>query len=191
MQNATSWLRPEQVEMIQRWIATGTPEGDARDRPAAPVFTGGWQLGAPDLELAPTGAYRLEPGDDDVYRNLVFRVTLTADTYVRAIEFKTNGAPIHHAVIRLANGAAARRHDDDDGQPGFSGMASRYARDPDGHFVGWAPGRGPIQSPEGMPWRLPAGTDIVVEMHMVRPKTARDVRPWYLNSWMSARSTPS
>ena len=42
---------------------------------------------------------------------------------MRAVEFKTNGAPIHHAVIRVDPAQAARHKDGQDGQPGFDGMS--------------------------------------------------------------------
>ena len=43
----------------------------------------------------------LKPSPRDVYRNLVIHVPLDATKYVRVVEFKTGGAPVHHAVIRV------------------------------------------------------------------------------------------
>lgn len=117
------------------------------------------------------------PGTEDVYRNLVLRTTLKSDVFVRGVEFKTNGAPIHHAVIRMDWTSASRRRDGADGQPGFDGMAMHSVQDPDGHFIGWAPGRGPILAPDGMPWRLERGADLVVEVHLVPSDTPVAVQP--------------
>jgi hypothetical protein len=80
-------------------------------------------------------------------------------------------------VIRVDRSGAARRRDGEDGQPGFDGMAWQSSQDPDGHFIGWAPGRGPIVVPEGMPWRLDRGADLVVELHMLPPKSPHVVQP--------------
>ncbi|MBP8273131.1 MAG: tetratricopeptide repeat protein [Acidobacteria bacterium] len=170
-------LRPEQIDTIQRWIATGMAEGDAADAPPVPVFPDGWQLGSPSEVLTMARAYTVPAGGDDVYRNVVLHTTVPADTYVRALEFRTNGAPIHHAVIRIDRSTASRRRDGADGQPGFAGMSVEGPQDPGGQFVGWAPGRGPIVSPDGMPWLLPRGADLVVEMHMVPQKSPRPVQP--------------
>jgi tetratricopeptide (TPR) repeat protein len=170
-------LRPEQIETIQRWIATGHKEGDAADLPKAPVFPDGWALGPPDMVLTQAKPYMAAASANDVYRNLVFHTTVTADTFVRALEFKTNGAPIHHAVIRVDRTTASRRHDGQDGQPGFDGMSSEGVQDPPGQFVGWAPGRGPIVSPDGMPWRLEKGTDLVVELHIAPSTKAAAIQP--------------
>jgi Flp pilus assembly protein TadD len=170
-------LRDDQISAIERWRRAGAPEGNAAELPAAPTYTDGWQLGRPDAIVTLPRPYTTRPGTVDVYRNLVLPTSLPADVFVRAVELKTNGAPIHHAVIRVDRTAASRRRDGADGQPGFDGMAWQNVQDPDGHFVGWAPGRGPITAPDGMPWRLDRGADLVVEVHLLAAEAPVDVQP--------------
>lgn len=170
-------LRDDQIDTIRRWVSSGAPEGSAADLPRSPVWTEGWQLGRPDVVLTPARAYATGPTTADVYRNIVVRTALPAAGFVRAVEFKTNGAPIHHAVIRVDTTQASRRRDGQDGQPGFDGMMWDNAQDPEGHFVGWAPGRGPILSPDGMPWRLDAGADLVIELHLVPSRKPLVIQP--------------
>jgi tetratricopeptide (TPR) repeat protein/mono/diheme cytochrome c family protein len=170
-------LRQDQIDLIQRWVAGGSIEGNAADLPKAPVFPGGWQYGAPDLVVTLAKPYTLKPSPRDVYRNLVIRVPLDDTKYVRAVEFRTGGAPVHHAVIRVDRTTTSRRRDGKDGQPGFEGMSREGAQDPGGHFVGWAPGRGPIVSPADMPWRLDRGADIVIEAHMIPGDAPVSVAP--------------
>jgi tetratricopeptide (TPR) repeat protein len=170
-------LRDDQISLIEQWVKGGKVEGNPADLPKPPVFPEGWQSGRPDVVLTPERAYTLRPGTEDVYRNLVLHTALKADAYVRAVEFKTNTAPIHHAVIRVDPAQAARHKDGQDGQPGFDGMSWQGSQDPEGQFIGWAPGRGPIVSPEGMPWRLERGADLVVELHMLATDVPRAIRP--------------
>jgi tetratricopeptide (TPR) repeat protein/mono/diheme cytochrome c family protein len=170
-------LTDAQIDAIQRWVKGGTIEGNPADLPKAPTWTAGWQLGPPDAVVQPPRAFTVTPSDDDVYRNLVIRTGLKSGVFVRAVEFKTNGAPIHHAVIRVDRTAASRRRDGEDGQPGFEGMAWNTVQDPGGHFVGWAPGRGPIVAPEGMPWPLEPGADLVVELHVIPSKKPIVIQP--------------
>src|SRR5215472_14194331 len=40
----------EEIAMLARWAEAGAPLGDAAEAPPTPAFTGGWQLGKPDLE---------------------------------------------------------------------------------------------------------------------------------------------
>lgn len=170
-------LTDAQIATIQQWVKAGMPEGDASDLPKAPSFPDGWQLGKPGLVAMPDKPYTLQPSQDDVYRNLIVKTTLPSDAFVRGVEFRTNGAPIHHAVIRVDGNRLSRRRDGADGQPGFDGMSVDTVQDPEGHFIGWAPGRGPIVAPEGMPWRLPKGADLVVELHMVPSRKAAEINP--------------
>jgi len=169
-------LSPDHVNAIQQWVKGGAVEGAADDRPAPPTFADGWELGTPDLVVTAERPYAVKVGTDDVYRNLVLRVPLTESVFVRAVEFKTNGAPVHHAVIRVDRTSASRRRDGEDGQPGFDGMALSVL-DPDGQFIGWAPGRGPIVSPDGMAWRLDKGSDLVVELHVINSEKASTLQP--------------
>lgn len=170
-------LRQDQIDAIQRWVSGGTVEGNAADLPKPPAWTDGWQLGQPDEVLTAARPYLVSPSKEDVYRNLVFRTSLKSGGFVRAVEFKTGGAPIHHAVIRVDRTSASRRRDGEDGHPGFGGMAWQNVQDPDGHFIGWAPGRGPIVSPDGMPWRLDRGADLVVEVHVIPSDKPLAIQP--------------
>jgi len=170
-------LTASQIETIQAWVKQGTPEGSTADLPKPPAFTDGWQMGKPDVTLTPPVAYTLRPAGEDVYRNLVIRTSLPADAFVRAVEFRTNGAPVHHAVIRADRSGASHRRDGEGGQPGFDGMGWQNAQDPDGQFIGWSPGRGPIISPDGMPWRLDKDADLVIELHLIPGAQPAAVQP--------------
>lgn len=170
-------LRPDQIDLFRRWVDDGMKEGDAADLPKRPQWPDGWQLGKPDLVLTPTKPYVMKPGTEDLYRNLILQTSLPSIMYVRAVEFSTGGAPVHHAVVRVDRTGASRARDGEDGQPGFDGMAWQNVQDPDGQFIGWAPGRGPIESPAGMPWRLDSGADLVVELHMLPSKKPIVIQP--------------
>lgn len=170
-------LNSTEADIIWRWVDAGAPEGPRASLPPAPQFTDGWELGSPDLVVTTPKPFALPAGTSDVFRNLVLAVPVTTTRYVRAVEFETGGAPVHHAVVHIDRSAASRRLDGADGQPGFEGMGARDAQDPDGHFLGWAPGRGPIVMPEGMPWRLDPGTDLVLELHLVPGDAPAAVAP--------------
>ena len=170
-------LRDDQIETIRRWVEAGAPEGDPDDLPKVPTWPAGWELGQPDLVVTLPRPFVLKPGAHDAYRNLVLPVTIPADRFVRAVEFRPDGAPVHHAVIRVDRERVSRANDGVDGQPGFEGMLAYEVQDPGGHFIGWAPGRGPIISPERMPWRLDRGSDLVAELHLLPGEGPIPVQP--------------
>jgi tetratricopeptide (TPR) repeat protein len=168
----------DQIAAIKEWAARGAPEGDGRDLPAPPELSTTWALGQPELVTRPAKPYVLAPGGGhDIYRNLVIPVSTSTTRYVRALEFMPGDAPIHHAVIRVDRNRLSRAEDGVDGQPGFDGMAATDVQDPDGHFLGWAPGRGPIVAPDHLPWILTPGSDLVVELHLMPQEKPAAVQP--------------
>jgi Flp pilus assembly protein TadD len=158
-------LSDQDIDLIRRWRLQGMAEGTASAPPTLPPSSE-WEHGTPDVTVSMARPWVAPTTGPDVYRQLVLQTAISRPVYVQAVEMQTHGAPIHHAVIRLDRTSGSRRRDGRDGAPGFSGMAWG-ASDPAGQFLGWAPGRGPIVSPDGMAWRLDPGTDFVVEVHVV------------------------
>ena len=111
--------------------------------------------------------FTLPAEGDDVFRNFVLPVNLPSGRFVRAVEFRA-GHPnvVHHAVINVDRTQASRRRDGSDGVPGYGGMPVQSAQSPEGHFLGWTPGREPIVIPPDMSWRLERGNDLVVQLHL-------------------------
>src|SRR5205085_102418 len=75
---------------------------------------------------------------------------------------------------------ASRIRDEADPLPGFSGgMFSDTARNPESRALGWTPGMTPMLEPDGMPWRLEKGSDLVLELHLIAPRDGQrqEVRP--------------
>jgi hypothetical protein len=160
-------LTDDQIATITAWASNGAPEGERAGLVPPPPIAASWAMGTPDLIAKPQQPYTLAPGGHDVYRNLVIRLDTTTTRYVRAMEFLPGDAPVHHAVIRVDRSRLSRAEDGVDGQPGFDGMAAGGVQDPEGHFLGWAPGRGPIVAPDDLPWILTPGSDLVVELHLM------------------------
>ena len=161
-------LGEEAIDLIQRWVAAGAPEGDARAAVPPRARPDGWMRGTPDLVVTMEASYLLPAAGGDVYRNFVVRVPTTRERFVKAIELKpatTRG--IHHARILLDRSGSARRLDAADPVPGYDDRHVDRARSPDGHFLGWAPGAAPNDVPDRLAWRLAPGADLVLETHLV------------------------
>lgn len=155
-----------QIGMIQQWVAEGAIEGTPADLPPPPKWSNDWHLREPDLVLTMPEPYLLAADGRDVYRNFVVRAPVPATRYVKGVELRPgNSKVVHHAFIKVDPTAQSRRLDAEDAEPGFAGMNSP-AKMPDGHFLGWQPGRLPTFLPDGLAWRLNAGDDLVIEMHL-------------------------
>ncbi len=170
-------LSVEQIGLLDQWAAEGSIEGAAHDLPASPQWSGDWQLGKPDLVVTLPQAYTLAAEGRDVYRNFVIPVPLTSTRYVKGVEFRPGNLKIvHHAFIKVDRSAQSRRLDAQDVEPGFAGM-NPPAEMPDGHFLGWQPGRQPNFVPQGLAWRLDPGNDLVLQTHLNPSGRAEVLQP--------------
>jgi Flp pilus assembly protein TadD len=161
-------LRPQEIDRIEQWVNQGAPEGDAADRRTQPVWVDGWQLGQPDLIVEVPEAYTLRPGKTDVFRNFVIPIPVTSMRYVRGMEVRPgNRHVVHHATLGIDRTRTSRLLDAADPEPGYEGMFSQGAHSPESHALGWTPGMTPLMEPADMAWRLEAGSDLVIQLHMM------------------------
>jgi tetratricopeptide (TPR) repeat protein len=173
-------LRPlsdDEIAVIQRWVAGGAPEGNRRDLPPAPQWSGGWQLGAPDLVVTFPEPYTLPADGPDISRVFVIPLPVESTRNVRGIEFRAGNSRVHHANIRVDPTSASRQLDAEDANPGYDGIILRSAVYPDGHFLGWTPGQAAPLLPKGLAWTLAPHSDLVVQMHMVPSGKVEVIQP--------------
>jgi tetratricopeptide (TPR) repeat protein len=167
-------LTSEQIEAIEWWAAHGTPEGDPADKPAVPDWPDGWQLGTPDLVVTLPASYTLRATGADVFRNFVLPDPVATTRYVRAMELRTdNPRVLHHASVGVDITRASRRLDRADLEPGFAVMPEGEVR----NVYGWSPGKAPYMAPPGQAWTLEAGSDLVLQMHMLPSGKPETIRP--------------
>ena len=158
-------LRDDQIALIAKWVESGAPEGNPADAPKPPTFSGGWQLGTPDLVLTLPEAYVLQqPGTRDVFRNFVIPVPITTTRYVRAVEFRADRPQVlHHADLAIDLGRVSRALDRAEPGPGFATMDGAQVY----NVYGWSPGKVPVMEPSDNAWTLDPGADFVLLLHMI------------------------
>src|SRR6185436_15206478 len=169
-------LSDEAIATIDRWVKGGLVEGNPADLPPPPRFSAGWQLGEPDLVVT-LPEYTLPADGADLFRNFVVAVPGATARYVRGLEFRPGSRAIHHANIRVDPTPASRRLDSADPEPGYEGTILRSADYPDGHFLGWTPGQATPLASGDLAWRLDAGSDLVVQLHLQPTGKPEALRP--------------
>jgi len=179
---ATRRLSDGQIQLFAQWVESGTPQGNPADLPAAPHFPEGWELGPPDLVVQIPRPFTLPASGGDVFRNFVAPLEIKETRYVRAIELRPgNKRVVHHANVVLDRARALRQRDGADGQPGFPGMdvatEAGAEFEPDSHFLFWKPGSPAQQTPDDMAWRLNAGDDLIVNLHLQPSGKPESVQP--------------
>ena len=156
-----------EVATIKQWVESGAIRGDEAREPKAPVFAVGWQLGEPDVVVRMPDVLTVPASSQDIVRNFVVPIDLERLRYVAAIEIRPGSRAVHHAVLAVDRTRRSRQRDAQDNLPGFAGMTLGDASPPDGHFIGWTPGKSVRRNPDGMAWRLFPGDDLVLQVHAV------------------------
>lgn len=156
-------LADSEIELIQSWVKSGMPEGDAADRIKPPKFSSGWRLGEPDLIVEMPEAYHVPPDGPDIYRNIAVPLGLTDEKWLTAIDMRPSARSVVHHVLYFADPKGLAHDKSRQGtEPGFSGMRASGATVPLG---GWAVGAQPHFFPAGLALHVPKGSDLVVQYH--------------------------
>ena len=189
-------LSETQIDLIARWVDAGAPAGDPADLPPLPEGLGGWRLGEPDLVIEMPEPFVLPADGDDVFRKFVIPIPISETRFVEGLEFQpavrgagstwaSNPRVIHHANMRLDPTPASRTLDARDPEPGFDDVTPFDAQFPFGHLLGWTPGQDRPLVAEGMAWRLDAGTDMLLELHLMpsgRPEVVQSRIGFYFTA---------
>ena len=156
-------LTDGQIALIQMWVKQGMPEGDPAKAPALPAFSGGWQLGQPDLVVSFPREYHIPAGGPDIYRDFVIPVGLAEDKWIRAIEVRPTALKaIHHMLYYADPSGSMRGQDQSTALPGFAGLGL-----PRGTIAlgVWAAGTQPHFLPDGVARPFPKGSDLIIQEH--------------------------
>jgi Flp pilus assembly protein TadD/mono/diheme cytochrome c family protein len=173
-------LSKEEIALIAKWVQTGMAQGDASSAPPAPKYSASWQYGTPDLVLKVERPFTLAASGTDVFRNFVLPYPLRQTHYIRAMEIRPAVPQIvHHANLLIDRTASFRRAHPAQWKEGVPGMELEVDTgndfDPDSNFLFWKPDTPVLVEPEGMPWRLDPGNDLILNMHLKpsgKPETA-------------------
>ncbi len=152
-------LTKAEVDTISTWVEAGAPEGNKTDLPKAPVFAEGWSIGQPDMIFTMVKPFTV-PADGTVpYYYITIPMNLKEDIWIRGVELKpSDRRVVHHIISDLVVG---------DGKP--VDPTPKLRKDPGlkeiGGVGGLVPGRLYEPFEEGVARKIPAGTNIVLQMH--------------------------
>lgn len=160
-------LSDDQVALIHAWVEDGAPEGDPSLAPPLPDYPEGSVLGEPDLTLKMSEAYTIQGDGRDEYRVFVLPTGLTEDKDLVAVEFRPGNTEIvHHALMVPDTTGEGQRLDAADSKPGYKSVGGFGVSFLQGlSYPGWVPGATPRFFPAGTGIKLPAGADLLLQIH--------------------------
>ncbi len=144
-------LSPEQRDLIIKWVAAGAPEGDPADLPAPRKYVQGWQLPKePDLVLDVSPQPFHIPATGEVkYKYFLVDPQFKEDKWVAAAQLIPGNRSVVHHILVFARAAGDRG--DLGGERGF--------------LFGYVPGSVAQPYPTGAAKRIPAGSQLVFQVH--------------------------
>jgi hypothetical protein len=165
-------LTREQIATLGRWADAHAPAGDVHDAPAAVNWTEGWNIDKPDVVLQMPMPKAIPASGDVPYQYIILPTHFKEDRWVRMSEIRpSNRMVVHHAVAYIRDPASPWLRGAPAGVP-FSAddlPTERLRRDAmwtnSDILLVYAPGSLPDQWPDGFARLVPAGSDIVLQMH--------------------------
>jgi len=175
-------LSDAEIRTLSEWADAGAPAGDAKDAPPPRQWTDGWNIGQPDAVFEMPRPCPIPARGSVEYQYVILPLHFSEDKWIERVEVKPgNRATVHHAVVYIR-------------EPGSKWLAG----EPPGELFALPPEAGQRQNPKsfttsdilmvytpgnsyeewhtGIAKKIPAGSDLVLQMHYTATGTAASDR---------------
>jgi hypothetical protein len=143
-------LSARERSVLRAWVAQGTPPGELSKAPDPPRFSHGWSIGTPDIILDMPEPFQVQADGTVPIQHFRLAPHHTEDLWIQAAEARPgNRAVVHHICIYIddRNDRAVKK--------------SRVKN----LLVAYTPGDVPTEFPPGIAKKIPAGCELIFEVH--------------------------
>jgi len=178
-----------EIDTLVAWADQGAPAGNAKDAPKPVNWVEGWRIGKPDTVISMPVAFNVPASGTIDYQYVIIPTGFTEDKYVQLAEARPGNPEVVHHIIAFIRepgnnwlrdqkpGVAfapreiqreaqkeAAQHPPQNGErrQGQGGGGGGFGGD---FLAGYAPGTVPNVMKPGQARMIPAGSDIVLQMH--------------------------
>lgn len=142
-------LNEHERRTLLRWLEGPMAKGDDADLPPPRDYPHGWSIGEPDTILTMPREVKIPATGVVPYKYFRMASGLKEDLWIQAAEIRPgNRGIVHHATVFCA-------------PPGVFDFPTLIR----GFIVGVTPGDIPLMLPPGVARKIPAGSDIVWQLH--------------------------
>ena len=143
-------LTDKERAALLAWVDQGAPEGDRAQAPAPRPFADGWSIGKPDVVLTMPEPYLVAATGTLPYQNFRVKTNFKEDMWVQAAEARPGDRSVVHHILVQVDGESQNE------------IGTSEAL---GYLTVYVPGDAPSIFPPGTAKRIPAGADIIFQMH--------------------------
>jgi hypothetical protein len=179
-------LAQADIDILTNWADSGSVAGNPKDAPRAVAFVEGWRINKPDLVLTMPVAFNVPTSGTIDYQYVVIPTGFTEDKYVQMAEARPGDPSVVHHIIAFIREPGnpwlkglkpgvpfdakqamedaqreAQAHPQQ-GQRRGEGGGGGFGGD---FLAGYAPGTLPNIMKPGQAKLIPAGSDIILQMH--------------------------
>jgi hypothetical protein len=165
-------LTADEIQTISTWVESGTPAGDPHDAPASKQWVEGWNIPQPDRVIQMPKPVVIPARGDIEYTYEIVPAGFSEDKWVQMSEIRPSSRQhVHHAVVYIRPPDSQWLRNAPIGEPFTASSLADPHLQHDAHWTDsdmllvYAPGSSPDQWPDGMAKFIPAGSDLVFQMH--------------------------
>jgi peroxiredoxin len=148
----------EEKELFHKWVSEGAAEGDPADMPPPREFPEGWNLPEPRVVYQMPEVFHVPATGTVPYKLFYFDPGFKEDKWVTGAEARPGNREVVHHILLF-----------------YLPPGQKKARPQDALFnaiAGYAPGLPAIAGPEEYALRIPAGSQLVFQVHYTPNGTA-------------------
>jgi len=165
-------LTAQQIQTISEWASSGGLAGSPKDAPPPKRWAQGWNIPKPDKIVRMPVPVKIPAHGDVEYTYEIIPTGFTEDKWVQFSEVKPSSPQyVHHAVVYVRPPNSSWLRPAPVGVPFTASSFSDPKLRAEAHetttdmLLVYAPGSEPDRWPDGMARLIPAGSDIVIQMH--------------------------
>jgi len=165
-------LSDEQIAAIVAWADAGAPQGERRDAPGLRSWSDEWNISHPDKVVRMPKAVQIPSHGEVEYTYEIVPTHFAEDKWVQMVEVRpSSAAHVHHAVVYIRPPDSPWLRHAPVGEPFTASDLSNPEERRQAHettsdlLLVYAPGSAPDRFADGMAKFIPAGSDLVFQMH--------------------------
>ena len=154
-------LSQDEIRIFSEWADAGAPRGILNPARRPRQWTDGWNIPLPDAVVTATKPFPVPARGEVDYQLIVLPTGFGEDKWVNAVEIRPSARDAVHHIV-----AYVREEGDEwlKGRPKGEYFPTEHATRADILAV-YTPGQAPFIAREGMAKKLPAGAEVVLEVH--------------------------
>jgi mono/diheme cytochrome c family protein len=165
-------LSPSEIKTVSMWAEMGVRPGDSHEAPPPIRRTEGWNIPSPDIVFEMPMPVPLPSKGDIDYTYEIVPTHFREDRWVQMAELRPSSREhVHHAVVYIRPPESKWLRNAPVGAPFTAASLTDEQGRRDTHWTDsdillvYAPGSSPEMWDPGMAKFLPAGSDLVIQMH--------------------------